>query len=305
VALLIDEAPTPAPTFTRAPVATSTLEPLPVQEVAPVTSTITYTIASGDTISGIAQQFDVGTDELVAANPETLGNPDTLRIGQQVVVPVSAPPVSEGSPGEASAVAEAPPGGDAIAGGVPAEPPPSGDEIAPLAEIDAGLSLKLGVPAAPEPALNDPAAPMTEDVTIGTRSAPRRAESAVAAIERDQLAAAALEAPWPVAPAEGATLTGESPVLRWSSAGILPAGAHYVLEIHGVDDPPGTNPKLVWIVSNATAARVPGDLRPPLGTARRFTWTVSVRSRTGRLLGEDAGDLIGRASAPMTFDWAP
>jgi LysM repeat protein len=304
VALLLDEAPTPAPTFTRAPAATSTIEPPPPIEAAPVTTTITYTIVSGDTISGIAQQFDVGTDELVAANPETLGSPDSLRIGQQVVVPVVAPAVAEAAPDEAAGLVEAPPA-VAASGESPAEAPAGPEAAVASSEVDAGLSAMLGVPvlAATPPAVGVEAPP--DDAALGTRSAPRRAEDAVAAIERDQSAAVALEAPWPVAPAEGATVTGESPVLRWSSAGVLPAGAHYVLEIRGVDDPLGTDAKLVWIVSNATAARVPGDLRPPLGTARRFSWTVSVRTRTGRLLGEDAGELIGRASAPMTFDWAP
>ena len=116
---------------------------------------------------------------------------------------------------------------------------------------------------------------------------------------------AALRAPWPIAPAESASVAGESPVLRWSSAGVLPAGAHYVIELRGADDEPTASPKLVWIVSNATAARVPGDLRPPLGTAKRFLWTVSVRSRTGRVIGDDPGELIGQPSAARTFDWAP
>lgn len=307
VAQLIDEAPTPAPTFTRAPASTSTVAPPTVLPDAPAaTGIVTYTIASGDTLSGIAQQFDVGTDELVAANPDTLGRPDALRIGELVTVPV-APPAAAGAPPAEAALQEAPAATDPTAG-VPAA----------AVEVDAALSAMLGVPIAPTP---DPdsgeadvpgasalagADPLPAESGASAQTGPRSPlpSDSILSINNADLAAASLRAPWPIAPAEAASVAGESPVLRWSSVGVLPAGAHYVIELRDADDPQAGS-QLVWILSNATAARVPGDLRPPLGTSKRFVWTVSVRGRTGKVVGDDPGLLIGRASPERTFDWLP
>ena len=43
---------------------------------------------SNDTMSSIAEQFDVALDDLIAANAENIPNPDKLQIGDQVIIPV-------------------------------------------------------------------------------------------------------------------------------------------------------------------------------------------------------------------------
>jgi LysM repeat protein len=70
--------PTSAPTATLAP----SLAP---PSVAPPTPRL-YTVAKGDTIRGIASQFKLTMDELLAANPEVT-NPSRIRIGQKLVIP--------------------------------------------------------------------------------------------------------------------------------------------------------------------------------------------------------------------------
>jgi len=58
-------------------------EPKPLQKpLAP----IKYQVASGDTLSGIAQKFGISMQSVVWANP-TLANPERLQIGQALVLP--------------------------------------------------------------------------------------------------------------------------------------------------------------------------------------------------------------------------
>jgi LysM domain-containing protein len=79
--------PTPSPTATVPP---STAPP----SVAAATPRV-YTVAKGDTIRGIAAQFKLTMDELLAANPEVT-DPGRIRIGQKLVIP--SPTASSPSP---------------------------------------------------------------------------------------------------------------------------------------------------------------------------------------------------------------
>ena len=47
-----------------------------------------YIVRANDTMSRIANRFDVPLDELIAANAENIPNPDSLQIGDQVIIPV-------------------------------------------------------------------------------------------------------------------------------------------------------------------------------------------------------------------------
>ena len=65
----------PTPGVSLAP----TPKPEPTQQ--------TYTVKSGDTLSSIAKKFDVKLDDLIAANTETLPDPDKLAVGDVVIIP--------------------------------------------------------------------------------------------------------------------------------------------------------------------------------------------------------------------------
>jgi hypothetical protein len=47
-----------------------------------------YVVQSGDTLSRIAGRFGISLGDLIAANAETLPDPDTLQIGDQLIIPV-------------------------------------------------------------------------------------------------------------------------------------------------------------------------------------------------------------------------
>ena len=55
-----------------------TAPPAPTPEV--------YTVAEGDTLSGIATKFGFTVDQILKANPQ-IKNPNKLAIGDQVTIP--------------------------------------------------------------------------------------------------------------------------------------------------------------------------------------------------------------------------
>ena len=63
------------------------LAPTPV----PQPTQVTYIVKSGDTMSRIAGRFGIPLEELIAANAENIPNPDSLQIGDVVIIPVPLP----------------------------------------------------------------------------------------------------------------------------------------------------------------------------------------------------------------------
>ena len=79
----------PAPSAALESVAPSpTVPPAPTPRV--------YVVRSGDTMSKIAKRFDITIDDLIAANKDTIKDPDKISIGDTVIIPV---PGSNEDPG--------------------------------------------------------------------------------------------------------------------------------------------------------------------------------------------------------------
>lgn len=87
VALLIAR-PTQVPLVLTEAVSTiatqSPVEPTPTSEL------VVHTVQPGDTISGLALQYDVPEAEIIAANQ--LENPNFLQVGMQLIIPVGGIP---------------------------------------------------------------------------------------------------------------------------------------------------------------------------------------------------------------------
>jgi hypothetical protein len=79
-----------------APLATPSAEVTP--EPAPTAQI--YVIKQKDTLSKVANRFGITLDELLAANPD-IKDPDTISIGQQIVIPL--PAESGASPSDSAA----------------------------------------------------------------------------------------------------------------------------------------------------------------------------------------------------------
>jgi murein DD-endopeptidase MepM/ murein hydrolase activator NlpD len=79
--LPIDQAPADSSSLFRAPNPVTTAPKRIRLEV------LKYSVQSGDTVSGIADQFDVSPDSVLWANPKLEDNPDMLSIGQVINIP--------------------------------------------------------------------------------------------------------------------------------------------------------------------------------------------------------------------------
>jgi len=65
----------------------ASVDPTPV----PAPTSQIYIVKPGDTMFGIAQQLGVSLDALIEANREAHPDPDTLQVGDQLIVPTPAP----------------------------------------------------------------------------------------------------------------------------------------------------------------------------------------------------------------------
>ena len=76
----IEATPPETPSASQTAEATSVAEPMG----------LIYTVQAGDTLSTIATRFDTTVAAIVTANG--LANPETILIGQELVIPVLAQP---------------------------------------------------------------------------------------------------------------------------------------------------------------------------------------------------------------------
>jgi LysM repeat protein len=81
------EAPTAAPEPTAAPTAAPTEAPAPTAAPPPPSTPRKYTVAAGDTLRSIAEKFNVSVTALLQANKLTPQQADSLRVGQELVIP--------------------------------------------------------------------------------------------------------------------------------------------------------------------------------------------------------------------------
>jgi LysM repeat protein len=76
--------PTPAPTSSSEPTAEPTPTPEPTPEV------VVYVVKQGDTLSGIATQFGLTVDQVLAANPQ-IENANQIAVGDRITIPPAEP----------------------------------------------------------------------------------------------------------------------------------------------------------------------------------------------------------------------
>jgi LysM repeat protein len=83
--------PTPSTSAIATTSPSPTVEPAPTPQV--------YVIKQGDTLSKIAKRNGITLDQLLAANKETIKNPDKISIGDEIIIPVPVPEeVTDASP---------------------------------------------------------------------------------------------------------------------------------------------------------------------------------------------------------------
>ena len=61
--------------------------PTPIPEPTPQT----YTIKKGDILNKIAKKFGVTVEQILDANKDTIKNPNKIKVGQEIIIPVPVP----------------------------------------------------------------------------------------------------------------------------------------------------------------------------------------------------------------------
>jgi hypothetical protein len=85
---------TPSPSVVATPTPEPTPPPAPTPQV--------YVIKEGDTLSKIARSFGLTLDQLLAANQDTITDPDRIAVGDQIIIPVATPDEIDGGGASAS-----------------------------------------------------------------------------------------------------------------------------------------------------------------------------------------------------------
>ncbi len=289
---------------------------------------VIHEIKSGDTLYGIAIAYGVTLDAIVAANNVT--DPTGFHVGDKLVIPLAGEAVVAAAAGgeTAAAVAATPDQG---------APQPIVVRAQEVYRVQPGdglddIAAKHNVSAKDLRAFNPSLVGETPELKAGQELVIRPAQLATATAlpagtaipEQGQPAVAAdsgadlLPALRLLSPGTEMTVADEVLLLRWSSAGILPEGLHYVVSLRDITAPLAKGPDALaalppldldpdarreWVFSNATALRVPPELRPALGAKRIVEWSVTVRragsSGAEGILSDAAGREVRR------FTWQP
>jgi len=107
-------------------------EPIIVGPPVPGGGGRTYTIQEGDTLSAVAEQFDVSVEELMEANG--IEDPTRLEVGQVLVIPGAAPSGPFPTPASPEATPTLPPGEPAPGAGENTYEVQSGDNASVIAD---------------------------------------------------------------------------------------------------------------------------------------------------------------------------
>jgi len=129
--LLIQPRPIAGP---ATPVAASTATTPTAGGATPTVEVVIHTVQSGDTISGLAYQYDVSEEDIIAANQ--LENPNFLQVGMQLLIPVGGLPEATPTFTPAPTATDTP---------IPFEPP-SADMTATAAAMSGATATALPTP---------------------------------------------------------------------------------------------------------------------------------------------------------------
>lgn len=90
--------PTEAPKSTETPIPTDTPAPTATQTPGPTATPppVVHVVQSGETLSGIAREYGVSLETLIAAN--NIADPSQVEVGQELAIPASEATVSQTEP---------------------------------------------------------------------------------------------------------------------------------------------------------------------------------------------------------------
>ncbi len=266
-----------SPTSSLAVTASPTAAPVAVSQA------MTYTVAAGDTLSGLAKRFGVPLRDLLEAN--NLEEDDILRVGQVLVIPTGT---VTPAPTENLAVYEVQ-AGDTLSEiaarfGVPIGDIMKANDIKDPELLQIGQVLRI--PLGPPTPTSTPTPVPTATPTPGPP----------------------LPAPLPLWPADGADMVGARYVLlNWTAVSLLEGNQGYLLRLWR-EDAGGRLAEVAAVWTWDTSWRWGREVcagRAP----QRFSWSVAVlecapcRRDTPGKFEDFAGEFLSPASPSRSFLW--
>lgn len=286
---------TPISTPTRAPTATPTQTPSPTPTLPPSPTPtpvppIEYVVQQGDTLLGIALQFDVTTDQIIAYNNL---DSDIIVEGQTLLIP---PPIP--TPGPSPTLRPGEPTVESAPYVLHTVRP--GETLSTIAEQ---YGISVAVLRAANDIPEDSETIQVNQVLTIPRSTPTPTPRVIeASTPTPTPGIMRYPAPPMLYPPDGAVFTGADATiaLQWASVGILDEREYYALELI-VPGAEGTQTIQVYL--RATSWRVPSELFPPETVDNRvFTWRILVVRQIGG--GENATyRIISPAPRRRVFIW--
>ncbi len=283
--LIFPPAPTPTPTV----IPTHTATPTPTRSPTPTpTATATPTpipprahqVQQGETMLGIAQEYDTTLDQILALNPGVV--PEQIRVGQVLLIPPAT--------GAAGAVEPtSTPAGDFIVHVVA-----PGETLLGIAQ-DYGVTLALIRAANPEIPPDDlirPNQPLV--IPLGTPT-PTLAPTVDPHATPTPLPL--YPPPILLSPPDAAMFAGADAVivLQWAAVAVLAPDEWYSVQLARA------GAQQVVERTRATAYRVPAELYPPPGALNReFRWHVRV---VREVRGTDTFDQASQPEPVRVFYW--
>ena len=116
------------------------------EEATPTVEVVLHIVKAGDTISGMALQYDVPEEDIIAANQ--LENPNFLQVGMQVIIPVGGVPEVTATFTPAPTATDTP---------IPFDPP--------SADMTATVAAELGATTTPLPTALPSSGELTIEIT--------------------------------------------------------------------------------------------------------------------------------------------
>ena len=274
LALTPSATPTITPTATITPTVTPTPTATATPTVPPTPTPILHTVKSGDTYLGIATDYGISLEALLAAN--NLKVSDIIQPGQTLIIPpeaaVALQPTVESNPNEiAYPIAE----GDTI------------DAIADRFGVESAIILENND-------LSDPNQLQVGQVLIIPLVTPTPEVQGMPSATP----APTIEPPLVISPPDGAVFTGATPpLLRWVAESLLPEDVWYQVNLIYGD---ARLPKIDPILTKASSVRLDESLRPPAdATSFEMRWWVRL-VRVGR---DGEAIPISPPSPLRRFEW--
>jgi LysM repeat protein len=277
----ITPSPTATPTATETPLPTATYTPIPPIE---------YIVQPGDTLGGIALEYNLTVAELTAYNDlgsEFIGQGQVLLIPPPTPTPGPTPTPEPGRPTETPSA-------------FMLHTVRSGDTLSTIAE-EYGVSVAV-IRAANDIEEGSETILPNQVLTIPRNTPTPEPETIVNVEPTPTVGIAGYPAPTMLYPPDGAVFTGPDQVvaLQWASVGILQSREYYQVELII----PSEDQRITHQATlRSTVWRVPAELFPPETVEdRRLAWRVFVvRQVTDSVDSEFK--IISQATARRAFTW--